>query len=49
MQYIFHTRYDRDGAFPFQCFLYSDCAQVEEDCAHCYSGPGMSEIKLSAI
>ena len=33
-------RYDRDGAFPFQCFLYSDCGQVEEDCDHCYSGPG---------
>ena len=35
------TWYDRDGAFPFQCFLYSDCSAREEDCQHCYTGPGV--------
>ena len=35
------SRYDRDGAFPFQCFLYSECGVMEEDCAHCYTGPGV--------
>ena len=24
------SRYDRDGAFPFQCFLFSQCDRVEE-------------------
>ena len=42
-------RYDRDGAFPFQCFLYSDCGQVEEDCDHCYSGPGQTQTYTQII
>jgi len=37
----YFTWYDRDGAFPFTCFLYSTCNQEEEDCEHCYSGPGI--------
>ena len=35
------TWYDRDGAFPFQCFLYRECEAREEDCQHCYTGPGV--------
>jgi len=37
----YFTWYDRDGAFPFTCFLYSTCDQEELDCEHCYSGPGV--------
>ena len=26
--YLDDTRYDRDGAFPYSCYLYSTCDQV---------------------
>ena len=36
---MFH-RYERDGAFPFSCFLFSSCDR-EEPCQDCISGPGI--------
>ena len=35
----FFTWYDKKGAFPFTCYLYSKCQSINKHCQDCYSGP----------
>ena len=48
--YLDFTRYDRDGAFPYSCYLYSTCDQVNYNFwPHwilCSGGGGLSALLL---